>query len=290
MKDIEETEKLFQLLLDKAETAEEKKLIEDCRKEITALPIIEVLDENHQRFYGKFYQKDSNGYFRRGKKLHRVVWEFYNGEIPRGYHIHHKDFNPANNDISNLQMVSRSEHQKIHNPKGLPVARAKKKIFICQVCGKEYEAFANGNNKFCSKKCTEEFRKRHLKKTCALCGKEFWTSRERVNYCSHSCHTRAMNIQKKAERMSKIFVCRNCGKSYKGSESNSDIYCSQSCASKFFYKSSKVKRTCIICGKEFKTFKNAAASCKILSVLWKRNFAKRPALQNKNLLFACLFK
>ena len=39
-------------------------------------------------------------------------------------------------------------------------------------------------------------------------------------------------------------------------ESNSDIYCSKSCAQKFFYKSHKVKRICAFCGKEFETFKH----------------------------------
>ena len=76
-------------------------------------------------FNGKIYKRYPNGkhpnyfywkYGRRckGTSLHRAVWEYYNGEIPKGYDIHHIDGNPLNNSIENLSCVSKSEHQKIH--------------------------------------------------------------------------------------------------------------------------------------------------------------------------------
>jgi len=46
---------------------------------------------------------------------HRLVWSKYNGKIPEGYHIHHIDGNKLNNDISNLQLISSSEHSKLHH-------------------------------------------------------------------------------------------------------------------------------------------------------------------------------
>jgi hypothetical protein len=45
---------------------------------------------------------------------YRKIYESYYGKIPKGYHIHHIDGNPFNNDISNLQCVSAEEHTKIH--------------------------------------------------------------------------------------------------------------------------------------------------------------------------------
>ena len=36
------------------------------------------------------------------KRLHIYIWEYYNGLVPEGCHIHHKDFNKFNNDISNF--------------------------------------------------------------------------------------------------------------------------------------------------------------------------------------------
>ena len=43
---------------------------------------------------------------------HRVVYEAFNGPIPKGMEIHHIDGNPKNNHISNLQMLSREENLK----------------------------------------------------------------------------------------------------------------------------------------------------------------------------------
>jgi ribonucleotide reductase alpha subunit len=46
--------------------------------------------------------------------VHRMVWEFYNGEIPEGHIVHHKDKNPSNNSIENLELLSAYEHQSEH--------------------------------------------------------------------------------------------------------------------------------------------------------------------------------
>lgn len=46
---------------------------------------------------------------------HRLIWEKYYGEIPKGFHIHHKNGNKLDNRIENLELISNSEHQKIHS-------------------------------------------------------------------------------------------------------------------------------------------------------------------------------
>lgn len=53
----------------------------------------------------------SSQYYSKGnKKLHRAVWEDAFGEIPKSCHIHHKDSNPANNALENLECIDASEH------------------------------------------------------------------------------------------------------------------------------------------------------------------------------------
>ena len=46
--------------------------------------------------------------------LHRHIWEEKFGEIPKGFIIHHKDGNTKNNLIENLQIMTQSEHLKLH--------------------------------------------------------------------------------------------------------------------------------------------------------------------------------
>lgn len=46
--------------------------------------------------------------------LHRQVWMDNYGEIPPGYHIHHKDGNTENNSIENLECISPKDHVKKH--------------------------------------------------------------------------------------------------------------------------------------------------------------------------------
>ena len=54
-----------------------------------------------QTFNGKtYYLYTGERYFSKGtKRLHRVVWEHHNEDIPKGYHIHHVDGNTCNNEI-----------------------------------------------------------------------------------------------------------------------------------------------------------------------------------------------
>lgn len=47
------------------------------------------------------------------------IWEKVNGPVPKDCVIHHIDHNPKNNDINNLQLMTRKEHV-IHH-KTLPI-------------------------------------------------------------------------------------------------------------------------------------------------------------------------
>lgn len=51
-----------------------------------------------------------------GKKLHRLIYEdFHKVTLLPTTIIHHKDGNPKNNCISNLEMISWGEHTKLHH-------------------------------------------------------------------------------------------------------------------------------------------------------------------------------
>lgn len=42
--------------------------------------------------------------------LHIALWEHFNGKIPDGYEINHKDENKFNNSLSNLELLTRHEN------------------------------------------------------------------------------------------------------------------------------------------------------------------------------------
>ena len=149
-----------------------------------------------------FRRDKRTGYFlnaKTHKRLHVYVWEYFNGSIPNGYHIHHKDFNKNNNELENLTLLTATEHQKLHGKswskeryerqakilkeKAIPKAtewhksedgrewhkqhyeKNKNKLhekmeFICLNCGNTFIAEKKGNNKFCSNNCKSAYRRK----------------------------------------------------------------------------------------------------------------------------------
>jgi len=45
--------------------------------------------------------------------MHRIVWEFFNGPIPKGFIIHHKNSIRNDNRISNLDLLTQSSNIKV---------------------------------------------------------------------------------------------------------------------------------------------------------------------------------
>src|SRR5262249_36767458 len=50
--------------------------------------------------------------------LHREIWKAAHGPIPEGHFIHHRDGNPLNNSLENLECISRAGHTQEHQQRG----------------------------------------------------------------------------------------------------------------------------------------------------------------------------
>ena len=63
------------------------------------------LDRDGYRMVGvkRFYEAE-----------HRIVWKRHKGEIPKGWHVHHKDENKLNNEIDNLELIDAVTHRRLH--------------------------------------------------------------------------------------------------------------------------------------------------------------------------------
>ena len=47
---------------------------------------------------------------RKTERIHRLVARTFIGDIPKGYHVHHKDGNKQNNKVDNLEIIHPAKH------------------------------------------------------------------------------------------------------------------------------------------------------------------------------------
>ena len=66
---------------------------------------------------------------------HRWVWEQAYGPIPDGYVVHHVDGNRQNNDLSNLTLMTPSDHSQLHRRLDGLNGRWSRDYDACIVCG-----------------------------------------------------------------------------------------------------------------------------------------------------------
>lgn len=179
-----------------------------------------------QYFNGlKFNLDKKTGYYlssamilkNRQERMHRYVWRFYFGEIPKNHHIHHKNGNKQDNLIENLELISSNNHMALHakeytknniekvnihlkeiNPlskewhksetgrqwhknhyKNSKDALHEKFSKKCLSCQIEFENIKN--SKFCSNKCKSKFRRDNMldniTKICGVCNNEYFCSK-----------------------------------------------------------------------------------------------------------------
>jgi hypothetical protein len=82
------------------------------------------------------------------KFMHRIVWEAFYGKIDKDMEVDHIDKNPANNSLSNLRCLTKSEHKKTRDHSFIKkmVAERKqreRKIKSREIEGGEEKVFAN---------------------------------------------------------------------------------------------------------------------------------------------------
>lgn len=195
----------------------------------------------------KFARDSRSGYYlhsksgnKTGIRLHRYVWEKYNGPIPKGHEIHHIDHDRENNDISNLALLTAEDHRALHAKemsaerrewcrkniiaKAVPAA-AKwhssedgkdwhkdhyekmrtalhiKREIVCANCGRTYVA---EQGRFCSNRCKTAWRLKsgidNERRTCAICGANFYTNKYRSGRTCSRHCTAILIAQKKKAR------------------------------------------------------------------------------------------
>lgn len=222
----------LQTLKDNAENDFELHRISVLEKDLTNPPVVEIVDDTHQKFNGVTFHNDGKKHYRVNIPLHRAVYSYYLGDIPIGYDIHHIDENKSNNDVSNLQLLSKREHVAIHH-RGICYAKTSEKF--CVVCGKSITKRNNGRNKFCSSECAAKFNYQQSleSRSCVICGNTFVCDKHsKTQTCSPTCSLKIRFLNYTPVPKTEKRLCVICGKEFESIKSKPTCTCSKSCATK----------------------------------------------------------
>ena len=158
-----------------------------------------------QEFNGrKYYLYTCEKYFSKGnKRLHRAVWEFYNGSIPKGYEVHHIDNITTNNGISNLELREVGKHRSEHLKDRYKRNPEQWKEFWTKgvATAPEWHRSEVGRKWHSEKSKLQWLTKEFKKHNCIQCGKEFESRHSGVTkYCHQNCKAKALRNRRKLER------------------------------------------------------------------------------------------
>lgn len=180
--------------------------------------------EKSIRFQGRKYTKKPNGYYYNcstRKHLHQAIWIAHNGQIPENCEIHHIDFDKENNDISNLQCLSKYEHRRLHRELMPDEERERRRTNFNEHARPAAIAWHKSDE-----------------------GREW-----------HRNHAKQMSKKgKSALTRRTTLICTNCGKEYEGVHNKtSNTFCSNKCKSAYRRKQGldNITVTCPVCGKTF---------------------------------------
>jgi hypothetical protein len=139
-------------------------------------------DQVNRSYFRREWWEGSKRY---RESLHRRVWCDNYGSIRRGWDVHHRDGNPANNDLSNLSVVSRGEHARLHE-NNMRAAIEARQTHLHTPAGSEAHKAA----------LLAYFTSRTQTVPCQLCGREFVAKVPHAKWCSPACGYQGRKAEK----------------------------------------------------------------------------------------------
>jgi len=160
--------------------------------------------------------------------LHREVWKDHHGEIPDGHHIHHKDGDPTNNDIENLECVTPKEHLERHdNLGGIQSEEHLEKFLEAAKGWHKSEEGREWHSQHWEDSLAKAFDE--TEKECDQCGDTFIdeSAQDSGRFCSNACkskHRRESGVDDETR------ICEACQQEFTCNKYSDRKVCSRRCS------------------------------------------------------------
>ena len=120
--------------------------------------------------------------------LHRAVWEAANGPIPERHEIHHGDGNPSNNDLSNLECLTKGGHRRREAAMGsFSTEKIKKHLAEIRDKASEWHRSDEGRQWHSENSKRAMANRPLLDRTCCVCKAPFQAKHSYAVYCGRAC-------------------------------------------------------------------------------------------------------
>lgn len=208
---------------------------------------VEYFENNDLAIFNglKFRKDKKSGYYlcsKIQKRLHRYVYEYYNGTIPKGYDIHHK-IDKFHNDIEDLELKLREEHRRYHKMNISTIRREWLSKNINEVARpKEIEWHKSEKGKKWHKEQYKKTKEKLLiekEYVCENCGNRFESTQQRSKFCSNKCKS---EWRRKQGLDNIIRICENCGKEFTVNKYKKTRCCSKTCSNQLFPRLPQLKK------------------------------------------------
>lgn len=172
------------------------------------------------------------------KGLHVAIWESHHQLlVPKGWEVHHKDFDPHNNDPGNLQCLSHDDHRALPHPGVKDKAKILRQLAKERLKTTAWHRSPEGRalHKRQAKQFWDENTGRDY--TCETCGKHFQSRQQRgVRYCSPYCGYRGRVARGKYTVIRRCAFCKQSFSAIKPiNPSRIRSTCNRSCRAKIIW-------------------------------------------------------
>src|SRR5689334_354604 len=154
-------------------------------------PRVEMVEwngETWRRWPDSEHRSDAVYFKSKNRWLHREVWKAAHGRIPKHHHVHHRDGNPSNNALENLECVPRSEHLREHMLTDERRAISRTNLTKARVAASAWHKSPEGRAWHSRMSKAAAKKRPKVACICEQCGAVFYSKRAEARICSVRCY------------------------------------------------------------------------------------------------------